>query len=285
MIFEGFSFKGSKWPRVSLFNFRLHSYIYNDYFHCKAAVNCFIFNIIHCLFTMYYGLGYNLFVLPLLFTKANSSSMPNLFIRKGGTSLFRRYFSNTSAINFSSLSDKSNFQLNPFWVAGLVDGEGCFSVIISKSNSLKVGWRVRVYFYIGMHIKDRALLVAIQNLFGVGSIYSATESLVRYQVDSFKDIKIIIDFFDKYKLITYKDADFFLCKEVYNLMLNKEHLTTEGLHKIVAIHASINWGLTNQLKAAFPGIVPVLRPKVKNHIIPDPYWLAGFVDGEGCFFY
>ena len=117
----------------------------------------------------------------------------------------------TSSRNFS-LSDKSNFKLNPFWVAGFVDGEGCFSVIISKSNSLKVGWRVRVYFYIGLHAKDRALLEAIQNLFGVGNIYSTTESLDRYQVNSFKDIKVIIDFFDKYKLITNKGADFLLFK-------------------------------------------------------------------------
>jgi len=63
-----------------------------------------------------------------------------------------------------------------------------------------------------LHAKDRALLEAIQNLFGVGNIYSTTESLDRYQVNSFKDIKVIIDFFDKYKLITNKGADFLLFK-------------------------------------------------------------------------
>lgn len=57
-------------------------------------------------------------------------------------------------------------------------------------------------------------------------------------------------------------------------MLNEEHLITDGLHKIVAIRASINWGSTGQLKGAFSGIVPVLRPTVQNLIIPDPYWLA-----------
>lgn len=285
MIFEDLSFKGSKWLRVSLLKLNFHSFINNFYLQCKI-LNNFLINIIHYLFAAYIGHSgayYNLFILPLLFTKVHSSKL-DLFIRRGGTSFFRRYFSNTPSRNFSSLSDKSNFKLNPFWVAGFVDGEGCFSVIISRSNSLKVGWRVRVYFYIGLHAKDRALLEAIQNFFGVGNIYSTTESLDRYQVNSFKDIKVIIDFFDKYKLITNKGADFLLFKEVYTLMLNKEHLTIEGLHKIVARHASINWGLTDQLKAAFPGIVPVIRPKVQNLNIPDPYWLAGFVSGEGCFF-
>ena len=43
-------------------------------------------------------------------------------------------------------------------------------------------------------------------------------------------------------------------------MINKEHLTEEGLQKIVAIRASLNWGLTDKLTAAFPSIVPVRRP-------------------------
>jgi len=182
------------------------------------------------------------------------------------------------------ISEKSSIQLNPLWVTGFVDGEGCFSVRISKDQNLKVGWRVQLYFYIGLHVKDKALLEAITNFFGVGNIYSATESLSRYQVNSINDIKVIINHFDKYKLITNKRADFLLFKEVYNLILNKEHLTTDGLHKIVAIRASINWSITDQLKGYFPGIVPVLRPPVQILIIPDPYWLAGFACGEGCFF-
>jgi hypothetical protein len=44
----------------------------------------------------------------------------------------------------------------------------------------------------------------------------------------------------------------------------KEHLTIEGLRKIVGIKASINKGLTEELKTAFPGIVPVSRSEVKQ---------------------
>jgi hypothetical protein len=68
------------------------------------------------------------------------------------------------------------------------------------------------------------------------------------------------------------------------LISNKEHLSQEGLHKIVAIKASINLGLSVVLKAAFPNITPVSRPVLVNQEIKDPYWLAGFVSGEGCFF-
>ena len=41
-----------------------------------------------------------------------------------------------------------------------------------------------------------------------------------------------------------------------------EHLTMEGLEKIVAIKASLNNGLSAELKAAFPEIIPVPRPSV-----------------------
>ena len=53
-------------------------------------------------------------------------------------------------------------------------------------------------------------------------------------------------------------------------MVNKEHLTHEGLRKIVAIRALINLGLSEKLKAAFPNIVQLERPQVKAAVIPDP---------------
>jgi hypothetical protein len=66
-------------------------------------------------------------------------------------------------------------------------------------------------------------------------------------------------------------------------MEHREHLTKEGLKKILSIKAVLNNGLSDQLKAYFPNIVPVLRPLVKDQTIPDSHWVSGFVDGEGCF--
>lgn len=43
-------------------------------------------------------------------------------------------------------------------------------------------------------------------------------------------------------LITQKQADFILLKKRINLMNNKEHLTLEGLHEILAIRVSLNLG-------------------------------------------
>lgn len=54
------------------------------------------------------------------------------------------------------------------------------------------------------------------------------------------------------------------------MMLTKEHLTQEGLMKIVALKTKINLGLSDKLKAAFPDVVPVKRPLVVDQSIPDP---------------
>lgn len=66
-------------------------------------------------------------------------------------------------------------------------------------------------------------------------------------------------------------------------MNNKEHLTISGIQKLVAIKASLNLGLSDELKLAFPEVVPIQRPLIENQKIKDPHWLAGFSSGEGCF--
>jgi hypothetical protein len=76
---------------------------------------------------------------------------------------------------------------------------------------------------------------------------------------------------DKYPLITKKRADFILFKKVIDLMVKGEHLTKEGLEKIVCIKASRNKGLSEQLKTLFKSVIPVERPEVTlNSLVIDP---------------
>jgi hypothetical protein len=48
------------------------------------------------------------------------------------------------------------------------------------------------------------------------------------------------------------------------MMQRKEHITQEGLLTILSLRASLNLGLSEALKTAFPHIIPALRPKVNN---------------------
>lgn len=78
-----------------------------------------------------------------------------------------------------------------------------------------------------------------------------------YYVRSLEEISVILQHFDKYPLLTQKQADYLLFKSAFEIIRNKEHLT--HLHKIFAIRAYMNKGLPPALKEAFPNITPSVR--------------------------
>jgi hypothetical protein len=117
-------------------------------------------------------------------------------------------------------------KLNPWFVTGFIDGEGSFGINIIKK---KVGYSVKPVFQISLHSKDQVLLESIQSFFGgVGRIYFIGKDSIKYQVRSVEGLEVIINQLDKYSLITQKQADFLLFKQVLELIKNKEHLTIEG---------------------------------------------------------
>lgn len=192
-----------------------------------------------------------------------------------------RNFSTSTSLLHPSQQNLS--PLHPWFLTGFSDAESSFILKVYKTNKIKTGWSVGANFSIELHIKDKALLEMIQaSLGGVGSIIIG-EDTVRYTVYS-KDLAVIIDHFDNYPLITQKRADFELFKLAVELINKKEHLTMEGLNKIVSIKASLNKGLNEELQTAFPNVIPASRPIVDLATDIDPNWLAGFTEGEGCFF-
>ena len=109
--------------------------------------------------------------------------------------------------------------------------------------------------------------------------------MTSYNVQSYHDLaNIIIPHFDRYPLITQKKADYLLFKEVVKLLNLGVQSDIEGIHKILSIKASMNKGLSGTLKVQFPTVICVPRPEFEFKGIPDPNWLTGFVDGEGCFY-
>jgi hypothetical protein len=163
-------------------------------------------------------------------------------------------------------------KLNGQYVTGFVDAEGTFVVKISKSNKYKTGWRVDPVFEIGLNVKDLALLVQIKGFFGVGTIRMNTRNNAAvYAVQSMKElVSVIIPHFIKYPLVTSKRADFELFKLAVDIMSRKEHLKPEGLQAIINLRASINNGLTDNLKYSFPNTKPILRPEFQFTGVTDP---------------
>lgn len=67
-------------------------------------------------------------------------------------------------------------------------------------------------------------------------------------------------------------------------MQQKQHITHKGLLEIVKIKASLNLGLTDTLRSAFPNICATPRLLIiEKKKIPHSLLIAGFTSGEGNF--
>lgn len=182
---------------------------------------------------------------------------------------------------------KSNFT-EPYWVTGFSDAESYFSVRVSKDASRLLGVKISPVYGIELHARDIKTLHTIRRFFKAGSVAIRVRkgrSTAIYAVQSIKDIiTTIIPHFKKFPLITQKHADFLLFEQVINIINDKEHLTEQGIHRILSFKASMGKGLSTTLKDLFPNLLKITRPPVINQVIKSPFWLAGFIDGEGCFY-
>ena len=195
--------------------------------------------------------------------------------------VIRLYSSNTC--KYPRYSLKNIYRLNPYYITGLVDAEGCFTTSIYKDCRMKTGWQVKPIFQLNLHKKDLKILEALQKTWGVGKIYKHGQDSFMYRVSSLKNLRVITTHFDNYPLITQKLADYLLFKQSIDLIQEKLHLTEKGLLTLVGIKSVLNWGLSEKFKETFPNMIPVVRPKVNTSEIKDVYWLIGFVEGEGSF--
>lgn len=188
---------------------------------------------------------------------------------------------------------KSTVTLHPYYVTGFIDGEGCFHLSIGKNASSKIGYSVGLSFSIGLNKKDIDLLKLIKAFFGgIGKLSVINDNVVLWRVRSIEEIKVIIDHIESFPLRTKKRIDFFLLKEAFRIINDKDHIKEEGFIKLVSLKASMNKGLSNNFKDAFPDTKLSLANYDKE--IPnfldiefkdlDPNWIAGFTEAEGCFF-
>lgn len=190
---------------------------------------------------------------------------------------------------YETLSNNNN-KLDPWFITGFSDAESSFSITISPDNRAKLKWAIQAVFAINLHKKDVSILEGIKNTLGVGRIYFINDSVVTYRVKNKKELQTIIDHFDKYPLVTAKHSDYLLFKQSFEIMKTGEHLNTagaereEGLSKILALKSSLNFGLSEKLMKAFPNIIPISRPEFIFRGIPNPFWVSGFVSGDGSFY-
>lgn len=198
--------------------------------------------------------------------------------------MFRKFIENYT-ISLASTNQK----LNPWYITGYADAESCFNIHLVKNSTNLIGWQVQARFILEVNLKDLDSLYKIQTFFnGIGSI-SVTKKVARYSIQGINDIVNIVNHFDKYCLQSSKQIDFALWKQCVEIILNKKHLTQQGLEKIVSYKSAINYSgqspRSNILKLLFPNSANIKRPVVEiRETKLNPFWVTGFIAGEGSFY-
>lgn len=137
-----------------------------------------------------------------------------------------------------------NYTIDPYWMAGLTAGEGCFSIRITKSSTLKTGLQVQLRFNITQHSIDKIFMNSLINFWGCGKVFLRfRENKVDFKILKFKDLCYkVIPLFQTIPLQGVKCKDFAdFCKAVEIIKI-KEHLTKNGLHILHNLKLGMNTG-------------------------------------------
>jgi len=137
----------------------------------------------------------------------------------------------------------SRLVLDPQWVVGFVDGEGCFSVSIHRHPGVRsFGWQVNPVFQVSQHRDARGVLDALLPFFGCGRVRSKGEgsAVMIFAVDRRRDLRThVIPFFARYPPVV-KRRDFAVFAEICRRLDAREHFTREGFEHVVRLAYAMN---------------------------------------------
>lgn len=166
----------------------------------------------------------------------------------------KRYYSNSP-----EPEDKNFYE----WFCGLTDGEGSFMLLRTRDG---YGFK----FAIQLHVDDIKMLHLIQSTLGIGKVY-ITGSTAGFVVTNVKDTTKIIDIFSRYTLNTTKLLNFLDYKKAFEIYTSSRLKIKDIIDQVEKIGSGMN-----NLRSDF-----TLPPFYSARI--TPYWLLGFVEGEGSF--
>ena len=109
-------------------------------------------------------------VTPVHYSKSNPTELCNQ--RVGGAN---------TKIKCNNFSGKPNNNvLNPYYLTGFTDGEGCFLINVRPNNKMKTKYSIELVFKITLLFKDKALLEEIKYFFSVGTVTKRSDGAIQY---------------------------------------------------------------------------------------------------------
>ena len=130
-----------------------------------------------------------------------------------------------------------------WYLAGFIDGEGCFSVSIRRSKFAHLRWTINPLFQVYQHKDNSKVLFLCKDVFGCGYVSEkgGNPMCFTYCVDKISDLtQKVIPFFNIYRLVGGKYKNFLLFKEIVIEMEKKTHKTKEGLLHLAELAFRMN---------------------------------------------
>lgn len=125
-----------------------------------------------------------------------------------------------------------------YWLAGFTDADGSFQVKILNRKAKKWGFEIRLNYQLDQ--KNRFILDQIKEMFGGSIGHRKSQDTFYYASVSFGSAVKFVNYFDQFYLLSSKHLNYLKWRNVYCLVQRKEHLTKNGIKKIIRIKSHMN---------------------------------------------
>ena len=133
--------------------------------------------------------------------------------------------------------------LPPDWIAGFVDGEGCFHIGVAQQEELEHGFQILPEFTVVQHERDIALLHRLRTSLGCGVVRRNAGDRFCLRVRNLEHLaRFIVPFFERHPLRSKKAVDFRKFARIVRWMIRGEHRSLEGAKRILRFAADMNRG-------------------------------------------
>src|SRR3990167_6235507 len=133
--------------------------------------------------------------------------------------------------------------LDPWYITGWFDGEGCFSISVHRHPGSRYGWIVDPVVQTYQHKDSFFVLERIQSFFRCGKIRpkGPNSNVLTFSIESRLLIKEnVIPHFEKYPLQSRKAEDFNLFRQVIDAMEDGKHRSIDGLIDVIKLAFRMN---------------------------------------------
>uniref|UniRef100_UPI0030035C3F LAGLIDADG endonuclease n=1 Tax=Cubamyces lactineus TaxID=1391043 RepID=UPI0030035C3F len=135
--------------------------------------------------------------------------------------------------NCPILPPSNVLNLDNHWLAGYTQANGCFHIIIAKSNTHKTGFSVRLEYSLKQN--DSIPLKLLYKKIKMGNLSQYPTGIWCYKSTGYKTAALLINYFDQFHLFADKYVNYLKFRKVYIMITEGKHLEDKGIIKIKSI--------------------------------------------------